>query len=171
MRGKHRLTVRYPIRRRLIPAHAGKTRCRMRRIRPQPAHPRACGENCTTHRTVFVVVGSSPRMRGKLAAPVLDIFGVRLIPAHAGKTTSQQWERSSQKAHPRACGENVTGSLMPALRDGSSPRMRGKRDVSFLLPAVKGLIPAHAGKTHLGLCLSIASQAHPRACGENAGVG
>ena len=50
---------------------------------------------------------------------------------------------------------------------GSSPRMRGKRCISFSLSSGWGLIPAHAGKTRASPATSRQPTAHPRACGEN----
>ena len=53
---------------------------------------------------------------------------------------------------------------------GSSPRMRGKRlAVPYDTPTQR-LIPAHAGKTGKQLAADFATQAHPRACGENYNV-
>ena len=45
--------------------------------------------------------------------------------------------------------------------------MRGKRFQYLYLVCVGGLIPAHAGKTVVGLVAAGRSGAHPRACGEN----
>ena len=70
----------------LIPAHAGKTGARILAPPAYQAHPRACGENEVEGRRRVVVIGSSPRMRGKLTG-FYDIQpGDGLIPAHAGKT-------------------------------------------------------------------------------------
>ena len=70
------------------------------------AHPRACGENLARPGHVSRKSGSSPRMRGKHHIEVDIVGSVRLIPAHAGKTsrTAEAW--SPNRAHPRACGEN-----------------------------------------------------------------
>ena len=73
---------------RLIPAHAGKTR----RLRSYPgnqrAHPRSRGENRRTRTCVLSPLGSSPLTRGKPARGPPREVGAGLIPAHAGKTTS-----------------------------------------------------------------------------------
>ena len=52
--------------RRLIPAHAGKTRRRRRTRRWMRAHPRSRGENIRRNRGVCEPIGSSPLTRGKL---------------------------------------------------------------------------------------------------------
>ena len=112
--------------------------------------------------------GSSPRMRGKQTIPGLKVTHEGLIPAHAGKTADSPPRPRSRPAHPRACGENFIQGMVKGLVQGSSPRMRGKRCISFSLSSGWGLIPAHAGKTSCSKTRSPRSTAHPRACGENA---
>ena len=132
------------------------------------AHPRACGENPSNASPRSFECGSSPRMRGKLlAVPLVEIIH-RLIPAHAGKTATFFVSMLWYGAHPRACGENFQVALCETREAGSSPRMRGKRIITALVPILTRLIPAHAGKT--GCCRDRRPRhgAHPRACGENA---
>ena len=52
------------------------------------------------------IVGSSPRMRGKLRVVVLAGLVERIIPAHAGQTDGHGVEPWSRSDHPRACGAN-----------------------------------------------------------------
>ena len=86
MRGKLQSPRQAPGAYRLIPAHAGKTRRRGDAELDRWAHPRACGENITQSMPQLSNAGSSPRMRGKLSNLVSNLWNVRLIPAHAGKT-------------------------------------------------------------------------------------
>ena len=85
-RGKPVRRPAAPAPRRLIPAHAGKTRPSLRHPPGKTAHPRSRGENSGTTGTRKDFPGSSPLTRGKPGA-ALDC-GVEggLIPAHAGKT-------------------------------------------------------------------------------------
>ena len=53
--------------------------------------------------------GSSPLTRGKLAEKVLQAAEMRLIPAHAGKTTRTPDRLPWIPAHPRSRGENGRG--------------------------------------------------------------
>ena len=111
--------------------------------------------------------GSSPLTRGKRACPCVRKRLPRLIPAHAGKTSSSLTVRSSPAAHPRSRGENAHDSHMNIARLGSSPLTRGKRN-----PGVAGgprdrLIPAHAGKTASGAATRRHGWAHPHSRGEN----
>ena len=85
-RGK-RLCVRHRLRdRRLIPAHAGKTRDRARRSANRRAHPRSRGENSSVVTFWLFATGSSPLTRGKRLDLGAERRFQRLIPAHAGKT-------------------------------------------------------------------------------------
>ena len=74
---------------RLIPAHAGKT------VSPSSissllwAHPRSRGENRCERVREDARLGSSPLTRGKLVEAIGPLLGQRLIPAHAGKTSSR----------------------------------------------------------------------------------
>ena len=106
-------------------------------------------------------------MRGKLHAFTATPNQLGLIPAHAGKTLIAALPTIIQKAHPRACGENVFHDVPPFLPEGSSPRMRGKLDSSFSAVCLWRLIPAHAGKTSVRSMFAPVAWAHPRACGEN----
>ena len=72
---------------------------------------------------------------------------IRLIPAHAGKTTRWCAAWLSSPAHPRSRGENAAGGLAGRAGSGSSPLTRGKLDIIPEVGPVVGLIPAHAGKT------------------------
>ena len=86
MRGKQGRVRADPIRRRIIPAHAGQTRTPSSRSRPPPDHPRACGANYNGTYSTFDDLGSSPRMRGKRQADRRGRGPDRIIPAHAGQT-------------------------------------------------------------------------------------
>ena len=154
---------------RLIPARAGKTGRGAGRTKGSTAHPRACGENLEELVAAAVSVGSSPRVRGKPSMKSAAILAHGLIPARAGKTALRRWYRSAPTAHPRACGENYPTVIVTVPRQGSSPRVRGKRGGDDALAAAPGLIPARAGKTWPGASRSRPPRAHPRACGENRG--
>ena len=170
VRGKLRLDGERGVLNGLIPARAGKTSKGSPTLSKRWAHPRACGENEQYLVLRALEEGSSPRVRGKHRRVVdrparagliprvrgkparrveLDCLA-RLIPARAGKTRTRWRARAAPWAHPRACGENLTGKTAEADVAGSSPRVRGKREPTH--PRVVGarLIPARAGKTPPG---------------------
>ena len=132
---------------RIIPAHAGQT------IVPQcprtmsPDHPRACGANGGNDASSEADFGSSPRMRGKHRHHHRHGQPRRIIPAHAGQTHLLAMFFTLRSDHPRACGANTATTIFTSVRDGSSPRMRGKPDGVEDVADRGRIIPAHAGQT------------------------
>ncbi len=153
--------------RRLIPAHAGKTRGWIVRGCPPGAHPRSRGENTRSRAPASRWAGSSPLTRGKLYEQHATGVRRRLIPAHAGKTGHSPDRRLHPWAHPRSRGENFLIVEVAEKLDGSSPLTRGKPDAEALKQFVTRLIPAHAGKTPCGSAAAKTLAAHPRSRGEN----
>ena len=72
---------------------------------------------------------------------------IRLIPAHAGKTSGRITVCHILPAHPRSRGENSGMVVVPMVTSGSSPLTRGKPRLTRGRVVRRGLIPAHAGKT------------------------
>ena len=156
-----------PPQRRLIPAHAGKTPDSWRfRVRAT-AHPRSRGENALTNCKRPPAAGSSPLTRGKHPLHVGMGVCIRLIPAHAGKTSVDGGGVCRHRAHPRSRGENCQDLSLAGKRAGSSPLTRGKPTLSAALAHPSRLIPAHAGKTRGMSGAACAPTAHPRSRGEN----
>ena len=111
-RGKPTGGQRMPGRSRLIPAHAGKTRASTRRTARSAAHPRSRGENERASGDHHATVGSSPLTRGKPHADGERRRSRRLIPAHAGKTSTRGAAQTRCPAHPRSRGENRSRPAM-----------------------------------------------------------
>ena len=106
-------------------------------------------------------------MRGKPIGLRARAISGGLIPACAGKTPIKPAIRSLPRAHPRVCGENLLFVALQGCENGSSPRVRGKHDLTRTALASVGLIPACAGKTERQWLDLRRSGAHPRVCGEN----
>ena len=106
-------------------------------------------------------------MRGARLASVLDPVPWGIIPADAGSTFFPLIGASSTADHPRGCGEHVKTSGLAFFPSGSSPRMRGAREIICLGVAQAGIIPADAGST-TGACRAASLPTdHPRGCGEH----
>ena len=155
-------------RRRLIPAHAGKTWSCSGSGRPAWAHPRSRGENVVLMVKTIRGEGSSPLTRGKHERVHSASLPGRLIPAHAGKTCLSPSEVRGAWAHPRSRGEYTLGSALAHQPPGSSPLTPGKPSPRAVRGADLRLIPAHAGKTASSLGVLGRRGAHPRSRGENA---
>ena len=151
----------------LIPAHAGKTVTTLCCPITPWAHPRSRGENPAVWVSTMPTDGSSPLTRGKLGPAGSGKSSLGLIPAHAGKTSTNVWTRWSPRAHPRSRGENFSSSGICSMRCGSSPLTRGKPVVGASGWVDEGLIPAHAGKTPQSRAAQRRPWAHPRSRGEN----
>ena len=76
---------------------------------------------------------------------------------------------SPDRDHPRGCGEHPPIYTATWSASGSSPRMRGARDVGHFPLVVFGIIPADAGSTVRREEAGEAHQDHPRGCGEHLG--
>ena len=113
------------------------------------------------------VKGSSPLTRGKPVRGGARQPRAGLIPAHAGKTRDAARQSPPPAAHPRSRGENVLAIKRAAFHRGSSPLTRGKRTGGRAACPLRGLIPAHAGKTTACPAARPAGRAHPRSRGEN----
>ena len=169
MRGKP--AVIYPRlgARRIIPAHAGQTEKSHQKQWFAPDHPRACGANAWSPVYGRQDAGSSPRMRGKLHQVQRATHADRIIPAHAGQTSSIPRLRPMRSDHPRACGANKGAFAQTLSADGSSPRMRGKHLGADRFNQRGRIIPAHAEQTFPQLFCPVFCSDHPRACGANHG--
>ena len=152
---------------RLIPAHAGKTLHDPAHRSASTAHPRSRGENTNHPDEVLNALGSSPLTRGKQAASRGCCVAARLIPAHAGKTSSGTHRIHPCWAHPRSHGENMAACMSSMVAPGSSPLTRGKPLDVPGKPVGRRIIPAHAGKTGGWRLVRRSGQAHPRSRGEN----
>ena len=137
-------------RRRLIPAHAGKTRRHITGASSTSAHPRSRGENEPFGRVGLVFAGSSPLTRGKPVTGIVDQAAGRLIPAHAGKTVKQDTRKEHPWAHPRSRGENRAKTFGDIAGEGSSPLTRGKLGAKKLSRKHPGSSPLTRGKRQVG---------------------
>ena len=151
---------------RIIPAGAGKRVALGDGLRGAEDHPRGCGEKTTGAHLLANVGGSSPRVRGKVAAFLRSrgIWGI--IPAGAGKSDNGIPQFDRVEDHPRGCGEKcgMPGTAPPG--EGSSPRVRGK-DKDFVALNLKlRIIPAGAGKSPSQGRRHRRGRDHPRGCGE-----
>ena len=70
---------------RITPAYAGKSARRSFNAACARDHPRVCGEKREYERRNLSVLGSPPRMRGKVMMRILEKLDERITPAYAGK--------------------------------------------------------------------------------------
>ena len=147
VRGKPELSRIILMSHRITPAGAGKTPVSgTSRVEPED-HPRRCGENPGAVTTAFTWAGSPPQVRGKPYCWWRFYETKRITPAGAGKTLATLRAEYWDKDHPRRCGENLSGRLLPAGESGSPPQVRGKLNAQLAPSTVIRITPAGAGKT------------------------
>ena len=78
--------------------------------------------------------------------------------------------RVNEEDHPRVCGEKNDMTPAPAPSPGSPPRVRGKVHALSLIPRLRRITPACAGKSGIAPASSFAMPDHPRVCGEKSPV-
>ena len=167
VRGTPRVDPRRTVWYGIIPACAGNTTPTIVPTSPAWDHPRMCGEHPSCNGSATRWAGSSPHVRGTLAQVVGDLDGLGIIPACAGNTSSQPCVSRSARDHPRMCGEHVTNLATTGVQGGSSPHVRGTRDVERHGREATGIIPACAGNTRTANRSNCPPWDHPRMCGEH----
>ena len=96
MRGKVHLTAYFFIIWGITPACAGKRFPSFSpAVRPRD-HPRVCGEKFTVNTVDLDLIGSPPRMRGKVEVHGRVVFDVGITPACAGKSCSSSVSSSQR---------------------------------------------------------------------------
>ena len=112
-------------------------------------------------------MGSPPQVRGKHYSAVHLHISIRITPAGAGKTCTEENADTGGQDHPRRCGENT--KLRSCIFDdtGSPPQVRGKPKENACERKVCGITPAGAGKTTQARSNNGFFKDHPRRCGEN----
>ena len=126
MRGKGHIGHSRTRQKRITPAYAGKRPATSPRSARQTDHPRVCGEKWTPCKQCMTLLGSPPRMRGKVSQCPASRAGPGITPAYAGKRAGLAGLALSHRDHPRVCGEKVCKEIAPLSGWGSPPRMRGK---------------------------------------------
>ena len=150
MRGQLLVALARDYQRRIIPARAGPTDQRRRRLELRTDHPRSCGANDDELRQAFVDDGSSPLVRGQRQRLFEPAPEVRIIPARAGPTVALEHRCEDNTDHPRSCGANFGLQWLGGKTCGSSPLVRGQLSPSSLSNHAFRIIPARAGPTCSG---------------------
>ena len=111
---------------RITPAYTGKSSFGLPSQTFTGDHPRVCGEKSHCVLSLYVVLGSPPRMRGKAPCWALRHITDGITPAYAGKRLMVTSHSARTWDHPRVCGEKWCVVAVLQIKQGSPPRMRGK---------------------------------------------
>ena len=151
--------------RRIIPARAGFTAHRPRRVTRTTDHPRSRGVYLGGRGGVCHWCGSSPLARGLQNEHQDRPVQPGIIPARAGFTRSRAWPPSPSTDHPRSRGVYQADQLHHQHGLGSSPLARGLRVRLTGRIVVVRIIPARAGFTARRRSPGAAPPDHPRSRG------
>ena len=110
----------------ITPACAGKRHGSWRRVCSNGDHPRVCGEKLGIFTRSGALLGSPPRVRGKVVWSRMFQHFIGITPACAGKRPCRTMLSCRPQDHPRVCGEKCAWLQGFAFRTGSPPRVRGK---------------------------------------------
>ncbi len=88
--------------------------------------PRGCGGDETLSATVCLVVGRSPRVRGRRDRGHRQRNQSGSIPAGAGETQRAALMEREIEVDPRGCGGDLFDAAMASVWAGRSPRVRGR---------------------------------------------
>ena len=110
----------------ITPACAGKSSISSTSDSESGDHPRVCGEKVATNMIAAPILGSPPRVRGKVDITEPEYGHLRITPACAGKSLLYYPPIDDSGDHPRVCGEKYNYGMANKQATGSPPRVRGK---------------------------------------------
>ena len=111
--------------------------------------------------------GSSPRVRGTLAAGEEGVGRERFIPACAGNSPGGERKGGGEGRFIPACAGNSIWSWPAKCAAGVHPRVCGELDdLEKRGDALRRFIPACAGNSETPASRLAATTVHPRVCGE-----
>src|SRR5690606_16005120 len=114
--------------------------------------------------------GSPPHTRGALVH-LLQLHGhLRITPAYAGSTPTDDSRRRQRTDHPRIRGEHTDRRFPPESPHGSPPHTRGAHRPTIPAGDNARITPAYAGSTPPGPWRCQRGSDHPRVRGEHACV-
>ena len=120
----------------IIPAYAGSTIVGPDRHAVTADHPRIRGEHIQRPRVEFAGDGSSPHTRGARVGLRGPADRLRIIPAYAGSTSSDDGAEGDSGDHPRIRGEHGLAFPLQPSYSGSSPHTRGAPSNSWVSPPI-----------------------------------
>ena len=168
-RGNPRDRARAGLRRRTIPAWAGKPKAAGRDRGRDRDHPRVGGETRRVSFSGNPWKGPSPRGRGNRPGDAVPLCGGGTIPAWAGKPVTFMRRGRKRRDHPRVGGETSRSRRWVAAIRGPSPRGRGNPTSTVRSTTNDRTIPAWAGKPSIQRVVNSTFGDHPRVGGETVG--
>ena len=115
--------------------------------RPQ-VHPHGCGEDSCRRWRHAILLGSPPRVWGRLQDREDGGDCDRFTPTGVGKTMTGSGVATTPKVHPHGCGEDEWEHNHRKLGKGSPPRVWGRHNYPPCAVGFLRFTPTGVGKTH-----------------------
>ena len=148
------------------PRARGRRAVELAELRGEGLTPACAGTSPVTSSGCSTARGSPPRARGRPASRSLQGPSFGLTPACAGTSRRGVGRVLAVGAHPRVRGDvRRRWRPMPSAR-GSPPRARGRHSELRCEVMHRGLTPACAGTSGLGVGGAFRARAHPRVRGD-----
>ncbi len=106
-----------------------------------------CGENYPVGTFAKDMIGSPPRVWGKLIGVVNSFIVHRITPTCVGKTGLNSYLLQTSSDHPHVCGENIPLENPFFQPTGSPPRVWGKLGEIIAIRENLRITPTCVGKT------------------------
>ena len=90
----------------------------------------------------------------------------RIIPTRVGTRYDCQLQYLCQQDHPHACGDKLHHSLHSSSVPGSSPRVWGQAEQTYVKRYFVRIIPTRVGTSPAGQTRLVSTRDHPHACGD-----
>ena len=150
---------------RSIPACAGEVLLRAGSRVTVGVYPRVCGGSVAQQQRLGLLIGLSPRVRGKHLQNSRSTGHRGAIPACAEEAQRKHRPAVLPAVYPRVCGGSASGLWVSGLGAGLSPRVRGKRGGAHPVSRNRGSIPACAGEALSPATRPCLAGVYPRVCG------
>ena len=111
---------------RITPACAGKSGSSAAGRSAPRDHPRVCGEKTLRLTVAYRLLGSPPRVRGKVLFATVSCFSPRITPACAGKRSPSPIHSEEGQDHPACAGKSLFSFLIDCLV-WDHPRVCGEK--------------------------------------------
>ena len=153
--------------RRFTPTRVGTTGRSPGRRRARTVHPHACGDDAPTAPSTTVVIGSPPRVWGRLRLATAVVRAQRFTPTRVGTTACVSARTATCTVHPHACGDDCRSCSRAASANGSPPRVWGRPARADPGHPDARFTPTRVGTTTASRELARLYPVHPHACGDD----
>ena len=153
--------------RRFTPTCVGTTASICVTHRCATVHPHVCGDDQAPGVDIERVVGSPPRVWGRLTAQAEAINSKRFTPTCVGTTCAVTSATSASQVHPHVCGDDYNSGIHEKGRSGSPPRVWGRPLVGRRFRGRCRFTPTCVGTTDQPRRARASSTVHPHVCGDD----